>query len=65
MEELRINANRPLLNSGIGEPEGLSALQQARQETDAMLQAAEDVINRILSRDSNHFLQQARQHGGQ
>jgi hypothetical protein len=65
MDIRRINDDRQFQDGGLPEPEGLSALRQAREESDALLRAADDVINRVLSRDSEEFLQQARQHGGQ
>jgi hypothetical protein len=64
MDNRRINDDRQF-QSGPAEPEGLSALRQASEKSDALLRAADDVINRVLSRDSEQFLQQARQHGGQ
>lgn len=65
MDNRRINDNRQFQGGGLSEPEGLDSLRQAREESDALLRAADDVINRVLSRDSEQFLQQARQHGGQ
>ena len=47
------------------EPSGSSSLRQAREDADSLLRAADDAINRALSRDSGEFLQQARQHGGE
>jgi hypothetical protein len=40
-------------------------LQRVRSETDALLEAADEAINRVLSNDSQQFLEQSRQHGGQ
>ena len=37
----------------------------ARDEGQALLDAADDAINRALSRDSSRFLAQSRQAGGQ
>ena len=65
MDTQRINNYQPFQNSDLAEPEGLDALQQVRQQSDALLRAADDVINHVLSRDSEQFLLQARQHGGQ
>jgi hypothetical protein len=42
-----------------------SALSRAQEDTDALLHAAGDAINRALSRDPAEFLEQARQHGGE
>jgi hypothetical protein len=42
-----------------------SELQRVRSETDALLEAADEAINRVLSNDSQQFLEQSRQHGGQ
>jgi hypothetical protein len=39
--------------------------QQARSDVDALLQAADEAINRVLSKDSQRFLEESRQHGGQ
>ena len=47
------------------EPSGSASLRQAREDADSLLRAADDAINRALSHDSNEFLQQARQHGGE
>ena len=65
MDNRRIHDARPFDDGGLAEPEGLGALRQARAESDALLRAADDAINRVLSRDSQQFLQQVRQHGGQ
>jgi hypothetical protein len=65
MDKLRINQPSPHENSGSQEPEGLSALRQAREQSDAFLRAADEAIQRVLSRNSERFLQEARQHGGQ
>lgn len=51
-----------------GNPSELSdvaMLRRAQEETDALLQAADDAINRALSHDPIEFLEQARQHGGE
>ena len=42
-----------------------SDLHRVRSETDALLEAADEAIDRVLSNDSQQFLMQARQHGGQ
>ena len=65
MDNLRIDEQSPHENSGFEEPEGLSALRQVREESDGFLRAADDAIKRVLSRNSERFLQEARQHGGQ
>ena len=65
MDTQRINEHQARQNSDLAEPERLAALRQARQQSEALLRAADDVINRVLSRDSEQFLRQARQHGGQ
>ena len=49
----------------VEEPAGAARLRQAQEDADALLRAADDAINRALSRDSNEFLRQARQHGGE
>ncbi len=53
------------VGNGHGEPADIGALRGAQEETDALLRAADDVINRVLSRDNDLFLRQTRQHGGQ
>lgn len=65
MDNLLINDDRLLQSGGPAEPEGLGALRQARAESDALLRAADDAINRVLSRNSERYLQEARQHGGE
>jgi hypothetical protein len=65
MDNQRIHHDRPNDNGGPLEPDGLDALRQARAESDALLRAADDAINRVLSRDSRQFLEQVRQHGGE
>ena len=42
-----------------------SDLQRVRSETDALLEAADEAIDRVLSNDSQQFLEQSRQHSGQ
>ncbi len=42
-----------------------AAFSRAKEDTDALLRAAGDAINRALSRDPAEFLEQARQHGGE
>jgi hypothetical protein len=46
-------------------PLDAAALSRAQEDTDALLRAAGDAINRALSRDPAQFLEQARQHGGE
>jgi hypothetical protein len=65
MDIRRINDDRQFQDGGLTEPEGLAALREAREASNALLRAADDVINRVLSRDSEQFLEQARQHRGQ
>ena len=65
MTNLRINDDKPPQDSSFTEPEGLGVLRHAREQSENLLRAADDAINRVLSRDSEQFLREARQHGGQ
>jgi len=57
-----------LLDAGrqgpVGGPAGQS-LDRIRQAGESLLQAADDAIERALSRDSVAFLEETRQDGGQ
>ncbi|HYB61524.1 MAG TPA: hypothetical protein VEH50_08600 [Methylomirabilota bacterium] len=67
MDNQRIRqTDSPKLQSDVlAEPEGMEALREARKGSRALLRAADDVIKRVLSRNSEQFLEEARQHGGQ
>lgn len=61
-ERLRSTERSPVAReAGDGPPDQ----QSLRDEAAALIQAADDAISRVLSRDSVEFLAQNRQSGGQ
>lgn len=65
MEDRLMTMEHPAVTGDPMHPAVLDALLQAREEKDSIQRAAGETIRQVLSRDSQQFLRDARQYGGE